>query len=505
MPLPRTKLFSPIQTQKDYRTFLVMDRHKVMAQACARYPELQLGDDVREWMKEIDNLDDYSEKLIEDIKIQQKIERDSITAENFRQLRETQIKIRGLIRRLKITVEQKSEVNDKIEKFLDEFSANIPLIFAETKPDEQHPKTENFEETPLSSTSESTTVVVTPQIIKNTIEILKREKEFAAEEWKIEESYAQANASKAPLNVEYEAEEYDLPPPPSSGRGRRPQLPTNSPKKSLNRSLASPRRAKKPASAEEMPEEDEAQPPPEKKSKTSLPAATVAPAAIIVSGKRRKSGGGIRKSSEPKTPKPPSTPEEIAARKEERAKVKKAKAEEQQKQQNEAEEIARLTAQLELEGDIPKRRAAATAAANAIHSAHIPKTPVTTSSSSKSIPKEKEPSVPATIPTAPPATTTTTTTTTSPSAVISTTGRKRSSMSKKVLRKSSQKDETEEEETYCICKEISYGEMICCDNEVCKIQWFHFGCVGLKIKPKRGLNWYCNDCRGEKSSILKKK
>uniref|UniRef100_A0AC34G5M0 PHD-type domain-containing protein n=1 Tax=Panagrolaimus sp. ES5 TaxID=591445 RepID=A0AC34G5M0_9BILA len=510
MPPPETKLFSPIQTQKDYRTFLVMDRHKLMAQACARYPEqLQLGDDIREWMKEIDNLDDYSEKLIEDIKIQQKIERDSITAENFRQLREAQIKIRGLIRRLKITVEQKAEVNDKIEKFLDEFSANLPLIFAETKQEEpqQQVPAENNEQTSFSSsaspTSTTTTnvVVITSEIVKNEIEILKRAKEFAAVEWKIEQSYIQANASKAPTNIEYEAEEYDLPPPPSSGRGRRPQLNTTSPKKSLNRSLASPRRAKKPASPEEMPEE-ESQPPPEKKAKTSLLAAASAPA-VILSGKRRKSGGNIRKSSEPKTPKPPSTPEEIAAKKEERAKVKKAKAEEQQKQQTEAEEIARLTAQLELEGDIPKRRAAATAAANAIHSAtiHIPKTPVTTTSSlskSTAAPKEKESSIPAT-PTTPP-------TTAAAATAITLSGRKRS-MTKKVLRKSSQqqKDETEEEETYCICKEISYGEMICCDNEGCKIQWFHFGCVGLKIKPKRGLNWYCIDCRGEKSSIMKKK
>jgi seryl-tRNA synthetase len=195
MPPPfETKLYSPIQTQKDYRTFLIMDRHKLMAQACARYPELQLGDDIREWMKEIDSLDDYSEKLIDDIKNQQKIERDSITAGNFRQLREAQIKIRGLIRRLKITVEQKAEVNDKIEKFLDEFTANLPLIFAETTP-----KKEQEEEIQqISSASISAeTVVITPKIIKNEIEILKREKEFAAEEWKIEKSFVQANALKA--------------------------------------------------------------------------------------------------------------------------------------------------------------------------------------------------------------------------------------------------------------------------------------------------------------------
>lgn len=28
----------------------------------------------------------------------------------------------------------------------------------------------------------------------------------------------------------------------------------------------------------------------------------------------------------------------------------------------------------------------------------------------------------------------------------------------------------------------------------CRIEWFHFGCVGLKEKPKG--KWYCTDCAG---------
>ncbi|KAK7847493.1 phd finger protein ing1 [Quercus suber] len=39
---------------------------------------------------------------------------------------------------------------------------------------------------------------------------------------------------------------------------------------------------------------------------------------------------------------------------------------------------------------------------------------------------------------------------------------------------------------------ISYGEMVACDNNDCKIEWFHFGCVGLKEQPKG--KWYCSDC-----------
>ncbi|XP_013069902.1 inhibitor of growth protein 1-like isoform X1 [Biomphalaria glabrata] len=55
------------------------------------------------------------------------------------------------------------------------------------------------------------------------------------------------------------------------------------------------------------------------------------------------------------------------------------------------------------------------------------------------------------------------------------------------------------EPTYCSCNNISYGEMIGCDNEKCVIEWYHFGCVGLRTKPKG--KWYCPDCRGDKSNV----
>ncbi|XP_039001880.1 PHD finger protein ING1-like [Hibiscus syriacus] len=47
------------------------------------------------------------------------------------------------------------------------------------------------------------------------------------------------------------------------------------------------------------------------------------------------------------------------------------------------------------------------------------------------------------------------------------------------------------EPTYCLCNQVSYGEMVACDNPACKIEWFHFGCVGLKEQPGK---WYCPDC-----------
>lgn len=50
------------------------------------------------------------------------------------------------------------------------------------------------------------------------------------------------------------------------------------------------------------------------------------------------------------------------------------------------------------------------------------------------------------------------------------------------------------EPTYCICNQVSWGEMIACDNPDCKIEWFHFQCVGLKEHPKG--KWYCPSCTG---------
>lgn len=52
------------------------------------------------------------------------------------------------------------------------------------------------------------------------------------------------------------------------------------------------------------------------------------------------------------------------------------------------------------------------------------------------------------------------------------------------------------EPTYCLCHQVSYGEMIGCDNQDCPIEWFHFCCVGLTSKPKG--KWFCPKCREER-------
>ncbi|KAL4065425.1 hypothetical protein J3A83DRAFT_4375959 [Scleroderma citrinum] len=57
------------------------------------------------------------------------------------------------------------------------------------------------------------------------------------------------------------------------------------------------------------------------------------------------------------------------------------------------------------------------------------------------------------------------------------------------------------EERYCYCNEVSYGtltppthKMIACDNENCKLEWFHLVCTELSDLPSKKSKWYCRDC-----------
>ncbi|KAL6705230.1 hypothetical protein ACN47E_007190 [Coniothyrium glycines] len=52
------------------------------------------------------------------------------------------------------------------------------------------------------------------------------------------------------------------------------------------------------------------------------------------------------------------------------------------------------------------------------------------------------------------------------------------------------------EEKYCICDDISYGEMILCDNH-CEREWFHLECMHMTKAdiPSRRAKWYCPECR----------
>ncbi|XP_013882813.1 inhibitor of growth protein 2 [Austrofundulus limnaeus] len=88
---------------------------------------------------------------------------------------------------------------------------------------------------------------------------------------------------------------------------------------------------------------------------------------------------------------------------------------------------------------------------------------------------------------------------------------KKSKSSKKKKRKAKQERDTSpvdfaidpNEPTYCLCEQVSYGEMIGCDKDQCPIEWFHFSCVGLTYKPKG--KWYCPKCRGDNEKTMDKK
>lgn len=79
------------------------------------------------------------------------------------------------------------------------------------------------------------------------------------------------------------------------------------------------------------------------------------------------------------------------------------------------------------------------------------------------------------------------------------------------------------EPRYCLCGDVSFGTMICCENpdvsaetyfyryiwllhlraltnqrftlHQCDKEWFHLDCVGLSDVPSRTAKWYCPDCR----------
>ena len=40
------------------------------------------------------------------------------------------------------------------------------------------------------------------------------------------------------------------------------------------------------------------------------------------------------------------------------------------------------------------------------------------------------------------------------------------------------------EPRYCICNQVSYGDMVACDNSDCPYEWFHYPCVGITAPPK---------------------
>jgi inhibitor of growth protein 3 len=53
-----------------------------------------------------------------------------------------------------------------------------------------------------------------------------------------------------------------------------------------------------------------------------------------------------------------------------------------------------------------------------------------------------------------------------------------------------------DDKKYCLCHNVSYGDMVACDNDNCPYEWFHWSCVGLKSEPNGA--WFCPVCRKNK-------
>lgn len=64
-------------------------------------------------------------------------------------------------------------------------------------------------------------------------------------------------------------------------------------------------------------------------------------------------------------------------------------------------------------------------------------------------------------------------------------------------------EEDESDDTkYCTCQRVSFGDMVACDNDNCRYQWFHWECVGIKEEPLG--DWLCPECRNQAPSKIKR-
>lgn len=54
-------------------------------------------------------------------------------------------------------------------------------------------------------------------------------------------------------------------------------------------------------------------------------------------------------------------------------------------------------------------------------------------------------------------------------------------------------DDEADEPRYCYCNQVSYGNMVACDNDACPREWFHLPCVKLERAPAGRLKWFCSD------------
>ena len=55
---------------------------------------------------------------------------------------------------------------------------------------------------------------------------------------------------------------------------------------------------------------------------------------------------------------------------------------------------------------------------------------------------------------------------------------------------------------YCICRRPSFELMIASDGKHWGIEWYHYGCVNIKIGQK--VSWFCENCTIKNKKKLKK-
>lgn len=64
-------------------------------------------------------------------------------------------------------------------------------------------------------------------------------------------------------------------------------------------------------------------------------------------------------------------------------------------------------------------------------------------------------------------------------------------------------EEDESDDTkYCSCQRVSFGDMVACDNDNCRFQWFHWECVGIKEEPVG--DWLCPECRKQPANKIRR-
>ncbi|KIY50474.1 hypothetical protein FISHEDRAFT_30651, partial [Fistulina hepatica ATCC 64428] len=56
--------------------------------------------------------------------------------------------------------------------------------------------------------------------------------------------------------------------------------------------------------------------------------------------------------------------------------------------------------------------------------------------------------------------------------------------------------DTEDNKTYCYCNNVSFGQMIACDDKNCEREWFHWSCIGLESAPHG--QWFCETCKANR-------